>query len=403
MTDSTVYNQVLAILRTVLWGEERFPYQAPQDADWDEIYKELKAQSVQGLAMDLLSRLNPSASRQYLTAAGRGMMHWYKILQGQQEIVHLLRDAGIACAVVKGTSAACYYPQPASRMMGDIDLLVDPADFDRACELISEGAEYLGENYRHTEYKRNGVVVEVHRAFAIFHDAEKDALFDQRVFGALGDAELVPLDGYTFCRLPAVENGLTLLEHINNHLHSGLGLRQIVDWMMYADRELDDAVWYRDFAPFLQKLERETLAVTVTRMCQMYLGLREDITWCAHADEDLCRELMDYILYQGNFGRKNENGSNCASEMISVTRSPLALFRVLQQRGCINLEDAIERRPFLRHFAWMYQIGRYVHRGLATEHPVRFLRTAITRSKPQSSLLEQLGVTRIEEEGKKVQ
>lgn len=402
MTESTVYNQVLAILRSALWGEERFPYQAPQDADWNEIYKELKQQTVQNLPLDLLVRENPEAAQKYIAAAGRGMIRWYNIMAEQQEIFRILKDAGIPCATVKGASAACYYPQPGSRNMGDVDLLVPPADFDRACALLSDGAEYLGENHRHTEYKRNGIVVEVHKAFAIFHNDEKNTVFDQRVFGALGAAEEVSLEGYTFSRLPAAENGLTLLEHISNHLQNGLGLRQIVDWMMYVDRELSDAVWPKDFAPFLRPLERETLAITVTRMCQMYLGLREDITWCAGADEDLCRELMEYILDQGNFGRKNETGTNCATNVISVSSSPLALFRILQERGSINLEDAIKRRPFLRHFAWIYQIGRYARKGLTTEHPLQFLGNAIRRSKPQNSLLERLGVSRIAEEAQKV-
>ena len=140
MTDSTVYNQVLAILRTVLWGEERFPYQAPQDADWDEIYKELKQQTGQNLPLDLLVRENPEAAQKYIAAAGRGMIRWYNIMAEQQEIFRILKDAGIPCATVKGASAACYYPQPGSRNMGDVDLLVPPADFDRACALLSDGA-----------------------------------------------------------------------------------------------------------------------------------------------------------------------------------------------------------------------------------------------------------------------
>ena len=407
MTDSAVYNQVFDILKSALWGEERFPYRTPEDADWDELYNELKAQTVQCLPLDILARENPAASRQYIAAAGKGMMRWYHIMGQQQEICGILRSAGIDCAVVKGASAACYYPQPAHRMMGDIDLLVSPEGFDRACGLISEGAEFLGENYRHVEYRRNGLVVEVHRGFAIFHDAEKNGAFDGRVFGALDRAELVELDGFSFMRLPSAENGLTLLEHISNHLQNGLGLRQIVDWMLYVDRELDDEVWERDFAPFLRKLERETLAVTVTRMCQMYLGLREGITWCAGADEGLCRELMEYILYQGNFGRKNETGSNCATNVIStisVSRSPAALLRILQQRGLINMAPVMEQRPslgrFLRPFAWLYQLGRYARKGLATEHPLQFLRTALARSTPQNSLLECLGVSRIEEEAR---
>lgn len=397
-TDSAVYNQVLSLLRSALWGEARFPYQAPQEADWGEIYKELKHHAVQYLPIDLLVRENPAQSRQHITSAAKNMMHWYKIMQEQQDLCQLLFDAGIPCAVVKGAAAASYYPQPGNRRMGDIDLLVNPADFDRACCLVSEGADYLGENFRHKEYKRNNVVVEVHRAFSTFRDPEKRDLFDQRVFGAIDASEAVSTDNYTFFRLPKIENGLTLLEHIDIHLENGLGLRQIIDWMMFVDKELTDEVWHTEFAPFLQQLERETLAITVTRMCQMHLGLRTDITWCSGADESLCHELMEYIFYQGNFGRKNQSGSNRAASVISASGNLFSFFRILQHRGCQNWK-ALSRYPYLKPFAWLYQLIRYILHGLRAEHPILFLRNAINRSKSQANFLEALGVSRMAEEG----
>ena len=102
---------------------------------------------------------------------------------------------------------------------------------------------------------------------------------------------------------PPLENGLVLLEHINQHLEEGLGLRQILDWALYVDKALDDDAWEYTFAPVVRRLGLERLAITVTRMCQLYLGLRSDITWCASADEKVCDSLMNYIMEQGNFGR----------------------------------------------------------------------------------------------------
>ena len=49
--------------------------------------------------------------------------------------------------------------------------------------------------------------------------------------------------------------------------------------------------------PALQAGLKE-LAVCVTRMCQMYLGLTDkDINWCNSADEMVCHNLMDYIVH----------------------------------------------------------------------------------------------------------
>lgn len=397
-TDSPVFNQMLSLLRSALWGEERFPYQAPQDVNWAAIITELKHQTVQYLPIDLLIRENPSQSQHYITATAKSMMRWYNIMQEQQAICKLLYDSGIPCAVAKGAAAASFYPQPWKRLIGDIDLLVSPADFDSACSLIAEGSEYLGENYRHKEYKRNNIIIEIHRSFSTLRDSRKRELFDQRIFGSISAAKPIFIDGYIFYCLPTVENGLTLLEHINIHLEGGLGLRQIIDWMMYVDKELTDELWHTEYEPMLQQFGLVTLAVTVTRMCQMYLGLRTDITWCFGADESLCHELMEYILRQGNFGRKTQEGFNRAASVISVSGNPFSFFRILQRRGCMNWK-ALERYPFLKPFAWLYQLVRYIRHGFRVDHPVQFLKNAVKRSKSQSSFLEALGVSRMAQEG----
>lgn len=396
-TGSPVYDQVLALLRAALWGEERFPYQASQDTEWKDIIRELKNQTVQYLVIDLLTRENPGKAESYIAATAKSMVRWCNLLCLQQELCQQLNDAGIPCAVVKGAAAAILYPQPSGRLIGDIDLMVKPEDFEKASGLISQNADFLSETPRHREYKQNNVVIELHRSFSGPRESQKRALFDQWIFRAIDAAEIVPLDDYRVHCLPQAEHGLILLEHINIHLEDGLGLRQILDWMMFVDKVLDDRFWHTEFVPLLRELGLETLAVTMTRMCQMYLGLRTDITWCAGADETLCQELLEYILGQGNFGRKLQRGANRAVTVIGAIGNLRTLFRILQFRGCKNWR-AIDRYPFLKPFAWLYQLMRYIHRGLRTKHPIQFLRNAMKRSKSQENFLEALGVYRISEQ-----
>ena len=55
--------------------------------------------------------------------------------------------------------------------------------------------------------------------------------------------EKVELDDFLIPVLPSLQNGLVLMLHIVKHLKSGLGLRQIIDWMMYVDKQLDNEKW----------------------------------------------------------------------------------------------------------------------------------------------------------------
>lgn len=108
----------------------------------------------------------------------------------------------------------------------------------------------------------------------------------------------------TFPILPWKQNGMELLWHIKQHLYNGLGLRQLIDWMMFADHYLDDE-GYNEYAEDMRKCGLLRLAIHVTRLCQLHLGLREEgISWCRKADESLCEELLAFVMEQGNFGIK---------------------------------------------------------------------------------------------------
>lgn len=393
----SVSETVLAILRTGLWGEARFPFTPLPEADWEAVYTELCHHAVQQLPVDALVKADPAHRQKYLQHTFQRVSKWYQLMKEQQAVFELLRHAGIPCAVIKGAAADIYYPQPLNRAMGDVDLVVKPEDFDRAHQLLRGGAEYIGENYRHIEFRKNGTVIELHRAFGTFRDETRNALIDGWIFGAIDRAEIGSIENHIFPMLPKKENGLVLLTHINVHLENGLGLRQIIDWMMFADRELSDDCWHTEFAPWVRQLGLETLAVTVTRMCQIYLGLREDITWCKAAEADLCGDLMAHILSQGNFGRKLPKGFNRTVNTLNTAKNLPALFRALQRRGCINW-SAIQKRPWLKPFAWIYQIFRYIRRGIQLEHPLRHIRNAFAKEHQQDTLLDRLGVSRMKEE-----
>jgi hypothetical protein len=95
------------------------------------------------------------------------------------ELAGALDGAGIAFAVLKGAgSALALYDQPAQRLYGDVDLLVDGTDFDRAADLVAAAG-----GQRHTPDPRPGFVarfgksatfdldgaweVDLHRTFAL--------------------------------------------------------------------------------------------------------------------------------------------------------------------------------------------------------------------------------------------
>ena len=96
-------------------------------------------------------------------------------------------------------------------------------------------------------------------------------------------------------------------------------------------------------------------------MCLKYLGLNGSVTWCDGADDGLVDELTEYIMKKGNFGRKIEKNRNVT---VSITHhlmsNPADAFAYLTSSGMKHMEEA-GLRP-VKAFAWLYQIGRLIHR-----------------------------------------
>ena len=238
-TDPTTYDAFFALLRSCLWGEERFPLDTFHDAlvDWEAVYKELISHAIQTLPTDLLCRVDTAHRLEYLKSASRKVSAWYSVMEAQKCLCNLFQEAGIPFVILKGAASAYYYPQPTYRQMGDIDFLVPPEFFEQAHRLLldKDYNQLAKSTFRHLEFTKNGVLFEMHRVFASFNDNVKTTFLDDLLFDALKRTETADLEGYSFPMLPPLENGLTLLQHINQHLKTGLGLRQIIDWALYVD------------------------------------------------------------------------------------------------------------------------------------------------------------------------
>lgn len=223
------------------------PALAIPDGLWPAVRAELVAQSVIGYpahAVESLS-LNPADQAEYLALAGKNLSSWYSLMMAQDDVLAEFRAAGIPVVVLKGAAAAAHYPQPNSRSMGDIDLIVPPDHFEQAFSLMErlgwDNDLELEINPRHAGFKKAGCPeIELHRYFSTCTNKQQAHFLDQAIYDAIPRAEWTDVAGFSVPVLPPLENGLVLLAHVNQHLGSGLGLRQILDWQMFVGAHLTD-------------------------------------------------------------------------------------------------------------------------------------------------------------------
>ena len=206
-------------------------------------------------------------------------------------------------------------------------------------------------------------------------------------------AETVTVCGSTFPMLPENENGIVQLSHIRTHLmdeQCSLGLRQVIDWMMYAHCCLDEETWSESFQPLAARYGLDTLAITLTYLCKTWLGLPDEVSWCMKADARLAEELLMSVLNSGNFSAKIQTEEKPVKTALLNLRS-YGVLRYLQDAGLVNW-PAARKYAVLRPFAWCYQLGRYFVKTCGMLFRGEKIGHELTEGYEQQAFLEKLGI-----------
>ena len=369
---------LLELLKASLFGIEA---EFPENVDWDAVLSEAKSQTVVALAAKAVPK---EVRPKWQGSAFQSQANFVRMLHGQSQLVNLFERAGIPLVILKGTAAAMYYPEPFRRAMGDVDFLVPEERFEEAMNLMmANGYREKGNGPRHIEFIKDGIEYELHRRYSpLGMDVE------EYITEGFSRLETSNVGKDTFPMLPCFANGIVLLTHLCSHLKKGVGLRQMIDWMMYVDRGLDDEFWESEFRQATESMGLASLAITATRMCQRYLGLSERITWCSAADDNLCDQLLELLFSSGNFGRKNGEGNHI--EAVSTRIRDIGLFNYLQSTGEASWK-AYKRYLFLKPFCWIYRCFQLAKRGMKTGRGMSMVED-VNRSKDRYALLKELGI-----------
>ncbi len=337
------------------------PIELPDSIDWNVVYDESVEQTVTSLIADSVPAENGARFKETQMSC---RAHYMKVLYEQNMLVKLLSDNRISSVIIKGISAAKYYPIPHNRIMGDIDILVPVEDYERAKDVLINNAYLLDHEdiNRHAAYAKNGVCIELHYCFST--DCPR---LEEYLAESFSDIQQLSINGFCVPVLPEAINGLLILAHIRHHiLGQGLGLRQITDWEMFVHSHSDLDFWRNDFMPKADACGLTDFAIIITRLCRKYLALPDEILWCNEVDAPRLEFIMECIFEAGNFGSKTgreETDAERVSLRIKKAIKNRELFKMLQTSGQENWK-ACQKHPFLRHFAFIYQAFRYLFRGI---------------------------------------
>lgn len=297
-------------IRCALWGSSP----DKQYVDWPTVMKLAKEQTVFGLVFYGAERMMRGQVSQ------QQVFEWFGISE-QIKRQNLLMDAELAgfdqfmkkqqidYRVVKGQVVASCYPQPLLRQSGDIDLFCSAEHYKSVRNLLQTNGIYThyDASEKHVDFSRHGFLYELHWTLNNFSRKKWQEYFDRIL--QEDKAMKVNVGGTEIPTLSPTINALYIFIHLFHHLiHSGVGLRQLCDWMMWLHRyrsEIDRNELQRHLnALCLERPYRVLGAILVEK-----LGLPEEEfpLHINNKDRKRSRRIMSDIMLMGNFGHNKQN------------------------------------------------------------------------------------------------
>ena len=365
------------------------------DIDIEDVHHELRMQAISPMAFQWLNQstiTDQDLKRAWIDEILQTIFGWYKMLNEQDKLVNLLESYGFKFVIMKGFANATLYPKPELRMSGDIDFLVEWDKYEEVYELLlRDGFELVGEKdnkKHHVGLRKNGITYELHRQPGGTRRKQwwQVDFFQQ----GLQKVESVTLKGYTFPVFSTLHNGIMLLIHTRAHFANGIGLRHLLDWLMYAEEYLTDDFWITEMKTIAEKYKVVELAAAMSRCGQLYFGLLQDRSWCTYVEEDFCETIITYMFKQGDFGKK-AGSSDAQVKVLAESDGIGGLFRRIDRSAEFSL-PIIKKHPALRPIGWIYQVGRYAYNATTKNHSIEDLQKDIVEGNDRRELLDRLEV-----------
>ena len=370
---------VIEIIKEFISGKEA---KISENPDWLAIFLEMRSQAVAPLGYDIYkkyraSEFDPVLDQKWSQNKFSQVNSWYYLLEAQQELVDLLSEAGYDFAIMKGIANAVFYPTPELRKSGDIDFLVRWNQYQEVYEFLLKNGyelkEEQEEDKHHLILTKHNVIFELHRrpGGTKLDDSPETKALNQFFEEGIDEVEIIRFGEYSFPVLPVLQNGIMLLVHFAGHMRGGVGFRHLLDWMVYVKEYLTDQYWKDSFSDAAERAGLNELAKVMTKTCQRCFGLNSGLTWCRDADKDLCKKFLEFLVVQGDFGTKAKN-----DEEVKVLTEASSLKRGFNKLYVSSLYSLPAARDYyiLRPAALVYQLLRYVVRGLKMKNPAKTLR-----------------------------
>ncbi len=363
----------LEILKTALRGGQMPCNMQISCEDMDEIIRLSELHKVLPMIFDSVYPVCP-----YDEAMQEGLRRRVRLMVMQQtlrtqrflELYKKLQLDGLEPVVVKGIICRSLYHNPDFRPSADEDLLIssDSSElYDKALTGLGfRQQEKRSESYYETSYfSDDGMHLEVHTSL-FSTEIEYFHMFNTVFEGAQDRAVYTEIDSVNIRTLSPTDNLLFLILHSLKHfVHSGVGIRQVCDIIMFAENYGEEIDWTRAVSE-LKKIGAERFAAGLFCIGEKYLGFHKSKSRYPQELQELYTEneiLLGDILCAGVYGSSSMSRRHSGGiTMSAVQGDNNSLAHRLFPSGK-NLDSRFEyakKNSLLLPVAWVHRIMKYM-------------------------------------------
>lgn len=298
-----------------------------------------------------------------------------------------LLEKSLTPIVVKGIICREMYREPDYRASGDEDVLIPPEQFTLCDQVFRENAMDYLEPEKDPEkegevpyYKKGGLLhIELHKElFPAQSEAygELNEMF-RNVFQRKIQTEIQGIPVYT---MGHTDHLLYLILHAFKHfLHSGFGIRQVCDIVIYANIYGSEIDWEYLYQA-CQKIRGENFTAALFHIGEKYLNFdKEQAHYPAVWQEEEAdgEALLDDLLQGGVFGdsslsRKHSSNMTLAAvtdeKKGKKAKASLASSLFPDKEYMAGKYTYLEKYPFLLPAAWGSRILNYMKETKGTKN-----------------------------------
>ena len=289
-----------------------------------------------------------------------------------------LQKAGVQALVVKGIVCRNLYPNPDYRMSGDEDVLIPEEEFELCHQAMLDYGMHPADPTQDIQSEhevpygkpRSPIYIELHKCL---FPPESTAYGDlNRFFKNVHDRAIkLSIDGKQVVTMGYTDHLFYLICHAFKHfLHSGFGIRQVCDIVLFANAYGKEIDWIRILQQ-CREIHADLFTAALFQIGQKYLtfdpsraGYPQE--WQEiQVDEQL---MLDDLLEAGIYGdgtMSRKHSSNITLNAVSSEKQGKksshfvikTLFPTVQ-----NMEGRypyLKKHPYLLPIAWINRIWKY--------------------------------------------